>query len=459
MSLKNQEGVYVLKLRERISKGENRTTEFKREVPVSLKNILKTIIAFANDAGGDIFIGIDNEKQVNGIKEDTLVLEEKISNTVHDAISPIPVIFYRVLNIESKQIFNIKVLSGIEKPYHFKRDGVENSAYIRVGSTNKKSDLYMIDEMRRQNLNLSYDEKICYSINCENLSKQLIRKFVDKYGDISKEPIDILIRDKYVIKTNGNCYPTIGSVLLFSEKLPPEFEYASIIISKYSGNIRANLISSVQIKTGLLEAIPIVINDLKNTLWTKISITIIERKDNLEIPELAIREAVINSICHRDYSIAGSSTKIDIFNDRLEILSPGNLPIGIALEDLGEGASEIRNKVIAKIFRRFGYIEKLGTGITRMISECKNAGIPIPFFEEIGRYFRVTFYKNKIEINDFEEKIIIEIKVVKEIKAKDLALKLNVHPNTVLKHLKEMMTKNLILKIGNGPNVRYRIKM
>ncbi len=449
----------MLRLEERIKKGENRRTEFKREVPPSLTNILKSIISFANDAGGDIFIGIDNDKNIIGLDTDFLELEEKFSNSVHDSISPIPSLFYRILNILDKQIFNIKVLSGTEKPYFIKKNGVENGTYIRIGSTNKQADFSLINEMRRQNLNQSYDEKIDYSYDCKNLSKSIIAKFTGKFNNLDKDPIEILARERFINKTNGNCYPTIGATILFSEFLPNHLEYASTVISKYRNKNRSNLISSIRINRGLLEAVPYITNEIKQHFWTNIEINSIIRKEFLEVPELSIREAIINSICHRDYSITGSSNKIDIFSDRLEILSPGNLPIGITLEDLGEGASEIRNMVIAKVYRRFGYIEKLGTGITRMISECKKNNLPSPVFEEIGRFFRVTFFKQKIKIDEFENKIYKEIKTRKEFRAKEISLKLDVHPNTILKYLKKMIAKGLIEKVGRGPNVRYRILM
>ena len=330
---------------------------------------------------------------------------------------------------------------------------------MRIGSTNKKADTLIINELRRQNFNRTYDEEIYYNLQCENLSKILISSFIDRYGDITTDPLGILMRDKYVNKINGNCYPSVGAVLLFCEELPDEFEYASISISSYEGSERASLQSTISIKNGFLDIVPRIINEIKKTLWTNIKIKEIEREDQLEIPELALREAVINSIYHRDYSIIGASTKIDIFVNRLEIISPGNLPVGITLEELGEGASEIRNKVIAKAFRRLGYIEKLGTGISRMIFECNKAGLPPPVFEEPGRFFKVTFYRTKSEYSELEEKVISEIKKAKEIKAKYHANKLKLHPNTILNYLKVMIDNNVVEKIGKGPNVRYKLKL
>ena len=119
--------------------------------------------------------------------------------------------------IENKQIFNIKIYPGVQKPYFLKKEGIENGVYIRRGSTNRKADTNIINELQRQNLNMTYDEKIYYQLPCEYLSKRHLKNFLDKYGDIEEQPLNILIRDKYVNKTNGNCYPTVGAVLLFSE--------------------------------------------------------------------------------------------------------------------------------------------------------------------------------------------------------------------------------------------------
>lgn len=449
----------MLPIIERIKTGENRTLELKREVPRSLKSIMKTIVSFANEAGGDILIGVENDGQLSGVQEDTLLLEERISNAVHDTISPIPSVFYKVLNIGDKQIFNIKVLPGIQKPYYIRKEGIENGVYIRIGSTIKKADGAVIDELRRQNLNLSYDEKISYQHSYEHLSDNCLKIFTDRYGETELNPGDVLLRDKYVQKTNSCIYPTIGAVLLFSDKLPSDLEYAAISISKYEGKERANLKETIQINRGLVKIVSLAISELKSLLWEKIEIKNFRREEQWEIPELSIREALINAVCHRDYSIVGASTKIDIFDDRLEIISPGNLPIGITLEELGQGASEIRNKIIAKAFRRMGYIEKLGTGISRMVKMCRIAGIPLPVFEEPGRYFKVTFFRGEEKYRDFEERIMEKIGEYKEVTAKELAGYLDVHSNTVLNHVRRMIKHGSVEKIGKGPNVRYRLKL
>ena len=120
-----------MKIIERIKRGENRTLEFKREAPDSLRNILKTIISFANYAGGDILIGVENDGEIRGVDEDTVLLEERISNSVYDSITPTPAIFYKVINIENKQIFNIKIFPGVQKPYFLKKEGIENGIYTR----------------------------------------------------------------------------------------------------------------------------------------------------------------------------------------------------------------------------------------------------------------------------------------------------------------------------------------
>ena len=443
----------------KIKKGEGRTLEFKEKIGKSLKNIIRTIVAFSNDAGGELLIGVTNDGRIIGINEDTILLEEKISNAVYDSIIPTPLIFYQTIHIEGKEIFVIKVLPGVQKPYFLKSEGLEKGAYIRIGSTNRIADLSIINELKRQNLNKSYDEEIVYQYTCNDLSKDKIELFKKSFQNTGIENNELLRREKFVFRTNGSCYPTIGGLLLFCDRLPRDYEYAGIAVSVYASSDRCRLLNSIQLFDGLLVLPEIVINTVSEYLSTHIEIKDIKRSEQLEIPEIALREAIINAICHRDYSITGSNTKIDVFPDRVEITNPGNLPIGISLEDLGEGASEIRNKLIARAFRRYGYMEQLGTGISRMNAACHKAGLPEPEFEEVGRFFRVTIKRRMQDLQEIEKAILDYLENVKEAKSRDIAKKLEVHPNTILNYMNRLQQKGLIEKTGRGPNVQYKLKM
>lgn len=118
-----------------------------------------------------------------------------------------------------------------------------------------------------------------------------------------------------------------------------------------------------------------------------------QRKDILEIPTLALREGIINAIVHRDYSNQGRDIKIGIYDDVVEIVSPGGLPSTLTIEQIYSGRSEIRNRVLARIFKEFNFIERWGSGINRMINLCKNANLKAPEIRETGDSVILTFYR------------------------------------------------------------------
>ena len=174
-----------------------------------------------------------------------------------------------------------------------------------------------------------------------------------------------------------------------------------------------------------------------------------------DLPIASLREAIINAICHRDYSINGSQNKLDIFSDRVEITSPGVLPTGITLEDLGLGTSEIRNRQIAKAFRQAGFIEQLGTGIIRIREACKQQGLLEPKFEEIGSFFKVTLFRPKLAMPEEVQNVFDLIKERGFMGSREIASHLKIHQNTALKRLKWLQNNRLIKKEGNGTKVRY----
>ncbi|MHB8092518.1 MAG: ATP-binding protein [Syntrophales bacterium] len=119
----------------------------------------------------------------------------------------------------------------------------------------------------------------------------------------------------------------------------------------------------------------------------------LQRIDRYEVPLEAIREAIVNAIVHRDYSISGADIKFAIFDDRIEITSPGCLPRSLEIEDIMAGRSEIRNKVIARFFKEIGFIEQWGTGMRKMVNLCASANLPEPEFKESGLFFKIIFKK------------------------------------------------------------------
>ena len=130
---------------------------------------------------------------------------------------------------------------------------------------------------------------------------------------------------------------------------------------------------------------------IRKHLWQGQVIEGVRRPETLTIPPVALREVLINAVVHADYAQTGAPFRISLFENRLEIENPGLLPLGMTVEDLPQGVSKLRNRVIARVFKETGLVEHWGSGIQRMRSACLDAGLPEPCFEEVGMRFRVTF--------------------------------------------------------------------
>lgn len=186
-----------------------------------------------------------------------------------------------------------------------------------------------------------------------------------------------------------------------------------------------------------------------------------ERIERWEYPIEALREAITNAICHRNYNIS-SSVQIRIFDDRIEVWGCGSLPNPLTIEDLKKKHdSVLRNPLIGKCFFLIKYIEQWGTGTNRIIEECLNYGLPEPLFEEISRNLVVTFRKYKISEDILkalskEERIIMDYLVKEKKINRQLGLQLlNVSKSTLFRVYKSLEEKGLIKKEGKGKNIYY----
>ena len=186
------------------------------------------------------------------------------------------------------------------------------------------------------------------------------------------------------------------------------------------------------------------------------------RKTIEEIPLVAYREAIANAICHRDYK-KEANVKVEIFDDRIEITSPGGLPIGISYEDFIDGRISIpRNKIVAEIFYRLKLIEKIATGIRRIKSHYKDYDLK-PKFEITANSVRVVLpnvlYKKGITLLEKEQKIVNMLNEKEFLSAKDISVTLGIKKTQTSKYLNDLISKGLVNRIGNGRNIKYMLKI
>jgi predicted HTH transcriptional regulator len=182
----------------------------------------------------------------------------------------------------------------------------------------------------------------------------------------------------------------------------------------------------------------------------------VRRSEQWQFPLVAVREALINSVVHADYSQKGAPLRVAVYDDRLEIENPGMLVPGLTIGDVLSGVSRLRNRVIGRVFRELGLIEQWGSGVGRMIDATRAAGLPDPTFEEIGGRFRVTIYSeqtNRPRLDDTNEAIVSALgRVPAGLSTSQVAETIGKSGRTARIRLKELATLGIVVELGTSPN-------
>ena len=458
-------------IKEIVKNGENKTIEFKEIIPNS-KKISQTAVAFANGAGGKILIGITDDRKIVGIdeKQDIFKIIDDLNTIIYDSCYPNINADIYTENKDNKTILVIEVFPGNLKPYYIKSMGKENGVYIRVGASNRKASYENILELERQRRNITFDEEIDWDLEYEDLNLDFLKKkFKENGKDFSEEKLLNL----GLIKKDGNDLKvTRGFGIILGL-----YENTNINCARFKGKTMDIFLDKKEFTGDIFGKIENIQMFLSNHLNISSKFENFQRKDILEIPMLALREGIINAIVHRDYSNQGRDIKIGIYDDVVEIVSPGGLPSTLTIEQIYSGRSEIRNRVLARIFKELNFIEKWGSGINRMINLCKEVNLKVPEIKETGDSIVLTFYRTENSaglvpdsaglvpdsaglVPDKNNLSDTELKVFEIIKdrttRKYIQDKLSFSERMIRKTLNILQEKGLIEKVGKGPATYYK---
>jgi ATP-dependent DNA helicase RecG len=375
-----------MKISELIAKGESKILELKEALPKN-ENIAKTVIAFSNTSGGKLIIGVNDKREIVGIDDAELFqMQDKIASIIADNCSPgiMPEIYS--VNIEGKLVLVIEVVRGNLKPYFFKNQGKADGTYIRLGATNRIADQETIAELERQKRHISFDEEICYEFEYSQLDvSSLLKKFEDIGKPLNNEKLENL---KLIKSENGKVYPTNALMIILGK-----FMHCTVKCARFKGTTMSVFIDKKEYGGDVFSILDNTQHFVLNHINLGAEIKGLYRKDIYEIPEIALREALVNAIIHRDYVHGGRDIKVGVYDDIVNIVSPGCIPNNISLEDIFNGRSEARNRVLSNIFKELGLIEQWGSGINRIISACEEHGLQTPKIAEQNDFFDIEFYR------------------------------------------------------------------
>lgn len=357
-----------------ITMPEGKTLEFKRNLSSPI-NMLKTLVAFANSAGGRLLIGVeDGTREVLGI-ENPLDEEERLCNLIADSIEPRLVPNVELIALQDKSLLAVEVYPSGSRPHWLKREGPLEGVYVRLGSTNRKADRSLIEELKRTAQGITFDEMPMPELSVDALDIAAAKALFKGQRDLNEKELLAL---KIITQTQGRLVPTIGGMLLFGKEREEHFPDAWIQCGRFAGTTESVIFDHTEIHEHLPIAVERVIEFIKKHAMRGADFSKIRRRDVWSIPLTIMREAVINAIVHADYSQMGAPLRVAIYDDRVEIENPGILMPGLTIEDVKQGVSKIRNRVIARVFKELNLIEQWGSGVCRIFEEAKEQNLPEP---------------------------------------------------------------------------------
>lgn len=435
---------------ELLTRPEGKTLEFKRDLS-SPDGALRTIVAFANTAGGVLLVGVeDGTGRVRGVAN-PLDLEERLANLISDNVEPRLVPDLELKPWRKTHILAVQVHPSPVRPHHLRWEGPDEGIYVRVGSTNRRADKELAEELRRWALGEAFDERPMPGLHSEAIDFRAASELFAPVRRLTRADLETL---RLVAPHQGRTVPTVGGMLLFGVDRERHFPDAWIQAGRFAGKDKSDIVDRVEIHSYPALAIEEAIAFVQKHLLHGAEIGSVKRKERWSLPPLAVREAVINAVAHTDYSQHGAPIRIAIFDDRLEVENPGLLPFGLTVEDLPRGVSKLRNRVIGRVFNSLGLIEQWGSGVQRMIAACREAGLASPMFEEVATRFRVTFSPERVgsPLLDETDTAILEMLAGNDGHlTSEIAKAIKLTPRATRTRLAKLVDRGFVREVGSGP--------
>ena len=441
-----------------IREGEGLTVEFKeRYTP----RIDEDIVAFSNARGGTLLLGVRDDGSVKG-ELLTNDLKAKINSLARNCKPTIAVEM-----LQASKVVAIVVPEGTEKPY-----SCGSGYYRRLDATTQKMSHDELRVMFAESEPLPFEERTVRGFSFDDISKAKILAFVKEAGiRIGSTAMPEFLRSLRVADAVG--VKNVG-ILFFAKDVYGHLHQAQMTLLAFKGTDRLRIYDRRDVRDDLLTQFNEAVAFLKKHLNVRSEIRGVNREDIYEIPLEALREAVVNSLMHRDYSITGTQVSVEIYDDRVEIVNPGGLPKNLSIKDFGR-VSVRRNELIADLFFRLHKVERIGMGIQKMKDAMVAAGLREPTFVP-DAFFQAIFHRSPefamkdsilgaeatekkpeaktAQKNDqktaqkTDQRLIARIQQKPEITRQELAIELGITDSGIKYHLKKMQDKGLLRRVG-----------
>ena len=385
---------------EEILRGESKDLEFKEKLPEDSKKYMKTIVAFSNGDGGRLIIGVNDDREVVGVDQTAVfTMIDKITNAISDSCEPLIIPDIAPQAVGDQTVIVVEISAGRQRPYYLKSLGMDKGTFIRTSGSTRLADRPFIQEMYYEDENRSFDNVVNKDIEvtdadiksfCEDMKKEAQRNCMDeKDAKKVKTPTkNNLITWGILKEENGVIRPTYAYYYLRGL----DGVMSQIQCAVFKGNTRGIFVDKREYGGNLWDQVEQAYQFVLRNIHLGARIKGIHRQDVYELPPESIRELIINAVVNCSF-LQGSLVQVAVYDNRLEISSPGGLMPGVTIEKMKEGFSKVRNHGIANAFVYMNLIEQWGSGIPKILTQTKEYGLPEVEFIDMENALRVNMYR------------------------------------------------------------------
>lgn len=382
----------LIELRQRIAQGEDLHTEFK-QWPISSDDLAASLVAFANTDGGQLILGVDREGKVVGVPDPDRAMQKVDSIAYQNCEPPLTVVQETVSDEEGNIVVVVNVPKGDQRPYRTNR----GRYYIRTTSGRRDASRGELLRLFQATESLYYDETVIFAAIQDDIDRSLIEKFLRNRAQtlealgISYE--QLLVNLKLARRIDRTLHPTLAGILFFGHAPQNFIPYAYISALRIPGtDISEAPQDQKRVEGPMLSMLEEALRFLRIHLSQPHRIRELEPEARPELPSEALREVLVNALAHRDYTVQGPIRAI-VYDDRVEVRTPGGLPNAVSLEALPLGIHILRNPTIYNLFLQAGLVTDAGSGIPRTIALVRRATGRAPELRLEGNEFVVVLWR------------------------------------------------------------------
>lgn len=457
-----------------IAQGEGQQLELKRSL-AELETGTRAAAAMANTDGGYVVFGVRGDGSILGVQIGSET-RERVVQAVTDNTDPMVYPTVEYVELDGRTVIVVMVARSDNRPHL-----VRGRAYRRVGAADVQMSRDEYERLLLQRQQVEFDRQLVEGATYADLDEAKLEWYVRQRAERrgirapATSPQETLINLGALVEEEGELVPTQGGLLFFGRDPQRFIPHSEVRIARFKGTAMGHFIDSADLQGTLPEMIDEAERFIQRNTRVAAKVVGFKRREVTEYPYEAVREAICNAVCHRDYFMDGSTVRIMIFDDRIEVNSPGPLPPGVTVENI-DRKHVLRNKLIANYLYDIYYIEKWGTGIVRMRRLMREHGLAEPVFEDLGSFFAVTFHGPGEDILDLipeegvtdlrelglNERQIEALRLMvnegREMTNREYRQMFDVSRPTAARDLRELVEIGWAQEIGRGRSLRYTAK-